>query len=243
MTKTIAISGKGGSGKTTLAAMIVRLLSARNRPAVLAVDADPNACLGITLGVESSETVSEIREKTVSQKPDSGTDRVRSFQYGIQQVITEADGFDLLTIGQPEGPGCYCAANNLLRQFLDELRPSYQAVVIDNEAGMEHLSRRTAGSIDLLIIVAEPTAIGKVTAERILELSHTLPIAVKKIGIIWNKAENGPQLGDAEILGSIPYDESVAQAATEGKTVFDLDRNCPAFSALQKIINDALIEN
>ncbi len=240
MTKTIAISGKGGSGKTTLAAMIVRILTQCDRPAVLAVDADPNACLGITLGAEITETVAQIREKTVSQKPDSGTDRVRSFQYGIQQIITEADGFDLLTIGQPEGPGCYCAANNLLRQFLDELRPSYQAVVIDNEAGMEHLSRRTAGSIDLLLITAEPTAIGKVTAERILALSNTLPIAVKRTGIIWNKAQEGPQLGDAEILGSIPYDESVAQAATDGKTIFDLDLNGPAFSAVQKIINNVL---
>jgi CO dehydrogenase maturation factor len=240
MTKTIAISGKGGSGKTTLAAMIVRILTQCDRPAVLAVDADPNACLGITLGAESTETVAQIREKTVSQKPDSGTDRVRSFQYGIQQIITEADGFDLLTIGQPEGPGCYCAANNLLRQFLDELRPSYQAVVMDNEAGMEHLSRRTAGSIDLLLIVAEPTAIGKVTAERILALSNTLPIAVKRVGIIWNKAQEGPQLGDAEILGSIPYDESVAQAATDGKTIFDLDPNSPAFSAVQEIINNVL---
>ena len=240
MTKTIAISGKGGSGKTTLAAMIVRILTQCDRPAVLAVDADPNACLGITLGAESTETVAQIREKTVSQKPDSGTDRVRSFQYGIQQIITEADGFDLLTIGQPEGPGCYCAANNLLRQFLDELRPSYQAVVMDNEAGMEHLSRRTAGSIDLLLIVAEPTAIGKVTAERILALSNTLPIAVKRVGIIWNKAQEGPQLGDAEILGSIPYDESVAQAATDGKTIFDLDQKSPAFSAMQIIINGVI---
>ena len=235
MTKTIAISGKGGSGKTTLAAMIIRILTQCDRSAVLAVDADPNACLGITLGAEITETVSQIREKAVSQKPDSGTDRVRSFQYGIQQIITEADGFDLLTIGQPEGPGCYCAANNLLRQFLDELRPSYQAVVIDNEAGMEHLSRRTAGSIDLLLITAEPTAIGKVTAERILALSNTLPIAVKRAGIIWNKAQEGPRLGDAEILGSIPYDESVAQAAADGKTIFDLDQKSPAFSAAQKI--------
>lgn len=240
MTKTIAISGKGGSGKTTLAAMIVRALTQCNHSAVLAVDADPNACLGITLGAEVTATVSQIREKTVSQKPDSGTDRVRSFQYGIQQIISEADGFDLLTIGQPEGPGCYCAANNLLRQFLDELRPSYQAVVIDNEAGMEHLSRRTAGSIDLLLITAEPTSIGKVTAERILALSTTLPIVVRKTGIIWNKTQEEPRLGDAEILGSIPYDESVAQAAADGKTIFDLDRKSPAFSAVQKIINDVI---
>jgi len=150
MATTIAISGKGGSGKTTLAAMIIRFLLAQtDRKTVLVVDADPNACLGLTLGVQPTGTIANIRE----MKPSSaGMDRLRSFEYNMQQAITEADGFDLLTMGRPEGPGCYCAANNILRTFMDKLSSTYGYVVVDNEAGMEHLSRRTTNNVDLLCI-------------------------------------------------------------------------------------------
>jgi len=158
MTTTIAISGKGGSGKTTLAAMIIRaLLEHSDNGAVLAVDADPNSCLGLMLGVKPVCTVADIREDARAKPPsNAGMDRVRSVEYGIQQAITEAQGFDLLTMGRPEGPSCYCAVNNMLRKFLDELSSQYRFVVIDNEAGMEHLSRRTTNNVDLLCIVSEP---------------------------------------------------------------------------------------
>ena len=140
MATTIAISGKGGSGKTTLAAMIIRsLLEKVNKGAVLAVDADPNSCLGLTLGVQPVGIVADIREDARAKPPsNTGVDRIRSVEYGIQQAITEAEGFDLLTMGRPEGPDCYCAVNNMLRKFLDELSSQYKFVVIDNEAGMEH---------------------------------------------------------------------------------------------------------
>jgi CO dehydrogenase maturation factor len=115
MSTTIAISGKGGSGKTTLAATIIRILHNQTKRAVLAVEADPNSCLGQTCGVEPVGTIAEVREKAAQRVPsNSGSDRIRSLEYGIQQSITEANGFDLLTMGRPEGPGCYCAANNLL---------------------------------------------------------------------------------------------------------------------------------
>ncbi|MHC4659851.1 MAG: AAA family ATPase, partial [Planctomycetota bacterium] len=165
MTTTIAISGKGGSGKTTLAAMIIRALTGRSAKAVLAVDADPNSCLGLTMGTEANSTIAEIREKTRQKQPsDGGMDRVRSLEYGLQQAITEANGFDLLTMGRPEGPDCYCAVNNLLRSFLDKLSSAYSFVIIDNEAGMEHLSRRTTNNVDILCIAAEATPIGEITA-------------------------------------------------------------------------------
>ena len=187
MATTIAISGKGGSGKTTLAAMIIRLLSRQSRKGILAVDADPNSCLVLTCGVEPVSVIAEVREKVIEKSPSNvGMDRPRSFQYGIQQAITEANGFDLLTMGQPEGPGCYCAANNLLRKFLDDLSSAYDFVVMDNEAGMEHLSRRTTNNVDLLCIVAKDSPIGTVTAKRIFDLAKKLPITVKEIGIIWN---------------------------------------------------------
>ncbi len=241
MPKTIAISGKGGAGKTTLSAMIIRVLSDFPSSSVLAVDGDPNSCLGLTLGVEPVGTVSQIREQTRAKKPEAGgMDRVRSFEYGIQQMLTESKGFDLLTMGQPEGPDCYCAANNLLRQFLDKLSDSYDFVVVDNEAGMEHLSRRTTNNVDFLFILAEPSPIGQVTAKRIFQLAKTLPINVDKMGIIWNRTDAAHQLDGMKIFGSVPFDQAVLDSSMQGKDVFDIDSESVAFSAIKKIINNLI---
>ena len=241
MTTTIAISGKGGSGKTTVAAMIIRLLLERKEKAVLAVDADPNSCLGLTMGVEPVGTIAQVREQSRQKQPsNTGVDRLRSFEYGIQQVITEADGFDLITMGRPEGPNCYCAANNLLRNFMDQLSSGYGFVVMDNEAGMEHLSRRTTNNVDLLCIVAEPTPIGQITAQRILTLTGQLPIAVKQAGVIWNKADSIKELASIESFGCIPYDKAVFDASMVGKTIFDIERSSPSLLAVQKILESKL---
>jgi len=241
MVTTIAISGKGGSGKTTLAAMIIRILCQQCDGAVLAVDADPNCCLGIMMGLEPVGTIAQVREKAAEKTvSDAPMNRLQSFEYGIHQSVTEAAGFDLLTMGQPEGPGCYCAANNLLRKFLDELSGSYRFVVMDNEAGMEHLSRRTTNSVDMLYIVAEATNIGMITARRIFELSEKLPISVKDAGVIWNRTDSGNGLSGIETFGSVPYDNTVFDASIQGKTIFDLEQNSPAFVALHKILKKNL---
>jgi len=258
MATTIAISGKGGSGKTTLAAMFIKSLLARaGSGAVLAVDADPNSCLGLTLGVQPVGTIAEIREDARA-KPASNTgmDRLRTFEYGMQQAVTEAAGFDLLTMGRPEGPDCYCAVNNMLRQFLDKLSSQYQFVIIDNEAGMEHLSRRTTNNVDLLCIVAEPTPLGVVTTQRIFELAKELPIAIKHIGVIWNEnraqwpmtrdsdtlpRETSNKLDGVDILGHVPYDKAVFDCSMQHKTIFDLEENSPAFLAVWKILEQKLV--
>ena len=248
MTTTIAISGKGGSGKTTIAAMIIRRLIEQGDGAVLAVDADPNSCLGLTLGVEPVGIVADIREGARSKEPSNvGMDRVRTVEYGIQQAITESEGFDLLTMGRPEGPSCYCAVNNMLRRFLDNLSSKYRYVVIDNEAGMEHLSRRTTNNVDLLCIVAEPNPIGSVTAKRISDLARELPIGVKRIGVIWNKVpdQSDPDAQDnsvneVETFGYIPSDMDVFNNAVQGKTVFDIAKDNPAYSAMDNILESVL---
>jgi len=238
MAITIAISGKGGSGKTTIAAMLIRFLLAQtDRKTVLVVDADPNACLGLTLGVQPTGTIADIREMKPS---NAGMDRLRSFEYNMQQAITEADGFDLLTMGHPEGPGCYCAANNTLRTFMDKLSSTYGYVVVDNEAGMEHLSRRTTNNVDLLCIVAEQTSIGVLTARRIFDLAKQLPIVVRQIGVIWNRAENSKEIDGIDTFGHIPYDKTVSDASIQAKTVFDLEDNSPAFLAVRRIIEQKL---
>jgi CO dehydrogenase maturation factor len=233
----IAISGKGGSGKTTLAAMMIRALIEPKAGAVLAVDADPNSCLGLTMGVQPAVVIAEAREKAAMKGPgDTGVDKVRSLEYDIQQALTEASGFDLLTMGRPEGPGCYCAANNLLREFLRKLSSAYEFVVIDNEAGMEHLSRRTTNNVDVLCIAAQAGRIGEVTAKRILELAQELPIAIKRAGVIWNRADAAEDLDGIESFGFVPFDEALQKASTEGKTIFDIDETCPAFSAVREVL-------
>jgi len=246
MTTTIAISGKGGSGKTTVAAMIVRLLREQGAGPILAVDADANSCLGLTLGVEPAGTIAEIRENARKKSPSSsGVDKLRAVELGIQQAITEASGFDLLTMGRPEGPACYCAVNNLLRQFLDKLSSQYQFVIIDNEAGMEHLSRRTTNNVDLLYIVTEATSLGALTAKRIFALAKQLPIVVKEAGVVWNKVEGAagcePRLDDVETLGRVPMDQSVLDASIQGRTIFDLDPNSPALLAVRRMTEQKII--
>jgi CO dehydrogenase maturation factor len=260
MATSIAISGKGGSGKTTLAAMIIRYLLTRSgKGAVLAVDADPNACLGLTLGIQPDVTIADIREDARAKPAcNSGIDRLRTFEYGIGQAIIEASGFDLLTMGRPEGPDCYCAVNNMLRRFLDQLSSQYQYVIIDNEAGMEHLSRRTTNNVDLLCIVAEQSPLGALAARRIFELAKRLPISVKQVGVIWNKigdrgqgseisdqylTSNGESrtLNGVQTLGYIPMDPDVFAASMQGKTIFDLEGDSPAFFAVQKILTDKIL--
>lgn len=241
MAKTIAISGKGGTGKTTLTAMIIRSLLGKSPQAILAVDADANACLGMTLGIEVEGTISDLREEFLKDKPtQSGISKLQAFGVGCEHLLSESKGVDLLTMGRPEGPGCYCAANNVLRGFLNKLSSSYGYVITDNEAGMEHLSRRTTDNLDLLIVAAEPTQIGIVTAQRIIKLVGTLPISVGKIGVIWNKTTEAPGFDSngVSILGTVPYDESVHKLGTESKTIFDLDENSPALSAVREILQE-----
>jgi len=253
MATTIAISGKGGSGKTTVAAMIIRLLCGQSSKAILAVDADPNACLGLMMGVEPVGTIAELRESDREKSPtNAGADRLRSFEYGIQQTITEAAGFDLLTMGRPEGPSCYCAVNNILRQFLDRLSSQYGFVIIDNEAGMEHLSRRTTNNVDLLCIVAEQTPLGELTARRILALAKQLPISVNQIGVIWNETRDPLQeipaasiehrVSSIEIenFGCVPYDDAVFNASIQGKTIFDVEKDSTAFLAVRKMLEEII---
>jgi len=242
MAKTIAISGKGGTGKTTLAALMVRLLLGKSSQAVLAVDADANACLGAMLGVEPEGTIADLREDVLKQKAGVGISKVEAFGIGCEQLVCEAKGFDLLSMGRPEGPGCYCAANNLLRTFLDKMSNSYGYVVTDNEAGMEHLSRRTTNNVDLLAIVAEPTKIGINTTRRIADLTRTLPIRIEEVGVIWNRIDSVPNvnLDGVEVLGCVPHDKSVFDIAVSGGTVFDLEKNSVALTAVQEILERKL---
>jgi CO dehydrogenase nickel-insertion accessory protein CooC1 len=219
--------------------MIVRtLLEHPENGPILCIDADPNSCLGLALGVPPGTTVAEIREQARAKTPQAGgMDRVHMVEYGFQQAITEAGRFDLVTMGRPEGPSCYCAVNNLLRRILDELSSKYRFVVVDNEAGMEHLSRRTTNHVDLLCIVSEPTSVGSLTARRIYELAKKLPIAVKEIGVLWNKTDGDcPPAADLSVLARVPEDMLVLEASRRGADVFTLADDAPAFLAVRTMV-------
>jgi CO dehydrogenase maturation factor len=241
MKLTVAVCGKGGVGKTTLSAIMMRELVARSTGPVLGVDADPNACLAYTLGVETTGSIADLREQTRNQqRSNAGVDRLSSFEYGLEQILTEEKGFDLVTMGRPEGRSCYCAVNNLLRKYLDQLANRYNYIVIDNEAGMEHLSRRTTNKVDLLCIIAENSPVGEMTARRIFELAKTLLIEVGKIGMIWNKTTTAGQIEGIQTFGCIPTDPAVKEASMQGKTVFDISSESPAIQAIRQILENEL---
>ena len=186
----IAITGKGGVGKTTIAALIVSRLLARKCAPVLAVDADPNSCLDAALGVNVKKTIGGVREQArelVAGGMGGGISKTEMLQLRISESLVEADGFDLIAMGRPEGPGCYCYANNVLKSAIETIASQYPYVVLDNEAGLENLSRRIMRKMDMLIMVAEPSARGLETVRRLHCLALEMGISFKRLAIIINR--------------------------------------------------------
>jgi len=241
MAYVIAFAGKGGTGKTTIAAMTVRYLMERKKKPVMAVDADSNSCLNEALGVPIHATIGKLREEAL-EKVRSGGDRPggmsmeQLFDYQVQQSIIEAKGFDLMVMGRPEGPGCYCAANNIIRKYTDQLSDKYSYVVLDNEAGMEHLSRRTTHEVDLLLVISDPTKKGIQTANRINGLVDELKLPVDKRKLIINRVsdENFEKLKNSGIelpfenIYNVPEDDNIFHLDLEGKPVFELSADSAA---------------
>ena len=244
----LAVAGKGGSGKTTLAGLVVRSLVQRRQGPVLAVDADPNANLGLLLGMEPETTLADVREDAnqMGRQAPTGITKPAAIEYALQVGVCEGQGVDLVTMGRPEGPGCYCYVNNLLRAFLEKLAGAYTYVVLDNEAGMEHLSRRTTNNVDLLAIVYEPTVVGITTARRLMELSGQLPV---KIGHRVSVANGLPADGlSPELAGrvaeaglvpdlGIPRDETLYEHSANGRSVFELPEDSPALTAVRAAVD------
>jgi len=187
MTKTIAMAGKGGTGKTTTSALLLKYLVERRMTPVLAVDADANANLNELLGMDVHQTLGEIRRDIKSDMPP-GMTRDQYMEMKIHQALIEEPGFDLMVMGQPDGPGCYCAANQYLAMTMDKLAENYRFIVVDNEAGMEHLSRMNLRKIDYLLIVSDPSARGILTARRIADITGPLQLEVDKRYLIVNRA-------------------------------------------------------
>jgi CO dehydrogenase maturation factor len=227
----LAFAGKGGSGKTTLAAMVLRQLIRAGKRPVLAVDADPNATLGLTLGEAVPETIADLRDrmgKAAQEVSEIPKDRLMG--QWLAEVLSESTGFDLLTMGRPEGPHCYCYVNGLLRRYLRELRANYPVVLVDCEAGMEYISRLTVEDVDALVLVAEATTVGLTTVERISQLASSLPVHVKRRVLVLNKVRppghagalpDGAKLPKADAVVHVPFDEDLYRRCVQGEPVDD----------------------
>ena len=246
MSFTIAVSGKGGTGKTTFAGMMIRHLLDKGKGPILAVDADSNSNLNEVLGVEVRSTIGEAREMMKKDVPTGMTKDIW-FEYKVQEALTEAKGFDLIAMGRPEGPGCYCAANTLARKCLDLLTGNYRYIVIDNEAGMEHFSRLTTRDVDLLFILSDSSRRSILTASRIRDLIHELDLRIVREVLVINRVQGELdqeilkeelKRQNLELAGTIPVDEEVYRYDLEGKPTIGLPLESKAVQAAGRIFED-----
>jgi CO dehydrogenase maturation factor len=245
MPVTIAMAGKGGTGKTTVSGLLIKYLTDRGKAPVLAVDADANANLNEVLGMEVTDTLGHAREEMKKGIVPSGMTKDVFISMRMEQAIIEQKGFDLVVMGQPEGAGCYCAANTLLTGFLERLSGNYPYVVMDNEAGMEHLSRLTTNNVEVLLIVTDTSRRGLQAGLRIHKLAKDLNLGVGKAYIIINQAKNEPSdevrkmIDEAglELAGVIPEDGQVYEFDLEGRPTTELDGNNPALEAAYSIFD------
>jgi len=240
MTTTIAIAGKGGSGKTTIAALLIKLLTQKG--AVLAIDADPATNLNLALGLPLNDTVGKVREemaaKVRARTMEPGLAKQDYLDIKISEALVESPQIDLLAMGRPEGPGCYCAANNMIRTCVDRLGKNYDYVVIDCEAGMEHISRQTTRDIDIMLLVSDLTVRGILTAANMQALIKDMRTYVGKIHLIVNRATSplppkiAQTINDAglKVIGTIPEDAKIKELEAKGTPLIEL----PPDSPLQK---------
>jgi len=245
VTYTIAVAGKGGVGKTTFAALTVRHLIESKRELVLAVDADPNSNLGAKLETEPARTIGEIREDLLAKAEDAPKDisKQEQLEYQIRLALKEGNGFDLLTMGRQEGPGCYCYVNNMLRTFLDALSSKYAFVVVDNEAGMEHLSRRTTRSPDVLFVLTDTSKAALDAAKRIGLLAEEMKIRAKRKALVFNRLPGGARRPPAESVDgfdavyAVRSSADIASQATESDSVLRIPKTDPAYADIARTVD------
>ncbi len=270
MTTTIALAGKGGTGKTTVAALFIRYLIEERGGSILAIDADPASNLNMMLGIEVEQTIGGIREEMLAQVQSSGAlagampggmSKQDYLDYQVRQALVEGDKVDLLAMGRPEGPGCYCAANQMLRLIIDRLSSRYDYVVIDNEAGMEHLSRRTTRDVDILLLVSDPTQRGLAAAQHMRDMVPKLHIEVGRVYLVVNRVPVGKGAGEQgsggaqglpaplteaversglELIGTVPEDPAMAEFEFTGRPLIELPTDTALYRAVRQIAEHIL---
>lgn len=250
MAKSIAVAGKGGTGKSTIAALLVLNIIKQGKGPVLAVDADADSNLGTLLGVEPTQSIGDLREEVLREIKNfpAGMSKASYVEVGLHQIIEEATGFDIVTMGRGEGAGCYCYLNTLIKKFSDDLTPSYSWVVIDNEAGLEHISRRTSTNIDTLLVIVSDNPLSLSSAKKIQDLTDTLEKRISQRYLVTNmikperKALMQKRLSEFRIehLYDIPYDPKLEEAVFNGEPLSNLSE-APALDAIEAILKK--IEN
>ena len=247
MSKVIAMAGKGGVGKTTVSALVTRYFTRYGGSPLLAIDADPNSNLGETLGIPIEKTVGDIREDFMKdpQAVPSGMDKTLYLEMLMNQVLIERKDFDLLVMGRQEGQGCYCMVNNILNRFAEELESNYKYLLVDNEAGMEHLSRRTSGKVDMLLMVTDYALRGLRAVGRINEMLGDLKLDVANKGLIVNRAPKELSkafLDEVESIGvpivaTIPDDSNLLDFDMERRSLLELEDDSPAVAAVNETMD------
>jgi CO dehydrogenase maturation factor len=261
MATTIALAGKGGVGKTTIAGMVIKYLEKTQPGSILAIDADPSSNLNMVLGLELEWTVGDIREDMLAQVQKSllqsgaamgtlqgGMSKADYLDFEVRSSLAEGDRFDLIAMGRPEGAGCYCAVNHNLREVVDSISKSYRYVVIDNEAGMEHLSRRTTRDVDHMLMVSDPTQRGIVATERIARMIPDLDINVENVHLILNRVmgdipaplmEKIDALG-VNFLGAVPASQDLMEFEFSGRPLVELGDESPVYQAVAAMMEGIL---
>jgi CO dehydrogenase maturation factor len=262
MTTTIALAGKGGVGKTTIAAMVIKYLIETQPGPILAIDADPSSNLNMVLGLRLEWTVGDIREDMLAQVKQSltaggaamgtmpgGMNKRDYLDFEIRSSVAESDQVDLLAMGRSEGPGCYCAVNHNLREVIDSISKNYRYVVIDNEAGMEHLSRRTTRDVQVLLVVTDPTQRGIVAAGRIAAFRHDLDVHIENAYLILNNLpgstipaplQKAIDTLDIPLAGVVPRNEELAEFEFSGRPLTGLHTDSPVYQAVVTIMERVL---
>ncbi len=248
MTKKIAVAGKGGVGKTTFTALLIRELMKQEKGIVLAVDADPNSNLNEALGIDVDDSISNILEEVrLGDDIPTGMGKDSFTEYRLSQIIKEGKGIDLIQMGLPQQNGCYCYPNNLMRMYLEQLQKNYEYVIIDNEAGMEHLSRRIVADIDMLFIISDTSVRSIRSAAKVFELIKVLKISIPEVYLIITKTNEVGIDGLKEeiaktgldLIGTIPYDVQAVTFDFEGKPLINLPDDSLSVMAVKAIVEKA----
>jgi len=250
LTYTIALAGKGGVGKTSVSSLIIRQLLKNSLTPILAVDADANANLGESLGLCVPQTVGGLIASFNKAKLNlpSGITKEAYLEYQLNTTLAESHGLDMISMGRGEGDGCYCYPNTILRSYIDKLSRNYRYVVMDNEAGMEHLSRRTTQNVDHLFIISDHSVKGVRTLGRIRQLIDEMKLNVSRISVIINMVSGtlDPRLGqEIDKLGiaytdTVPADEMIREFDLKQTPLLKLPDNSPAVQAVAKILSSRL---
>lgn len=240
---TIAVAGKGGVGKTTFSALAIRHLHRVTGDVVLAVDADPNANLHAKLGIPPGRTIGDIREELLAEADQlpAGVSKQEHVDYQIRLALAEGDGFDLLTMGRQEGPGCYCYVNNILRTFVDSLSEKYGNIVIDNEAGMEHLSRRTTRASDVLFVVSDTSKAALDSAARIAALAREMDLDIRRMVLVKNMmapdSDGGEGTDGFDAVYAVRTSPAIRSGSIESESVIGIAEHDSAVQDVARIVD------